>query len=217
MENSVILFDIDYTLFDVAKYRQVVFSRLHDFFPEIENFNEIAAQSYAQIRQSGWFEITRFTKQLLTHIHTRVDIHTLEDVWRDEALLAQSLYPESLPVLTTLSKLPVTLGIFSSGFWDFQKSKITKVAHFFEEEHIHIHILKDEKLPEMIKKYQGRHIIVIDDYIPVIQGAKKLDKAITTIWIKRGILSEKVSPSADFIPDYTIQTLDELLPIIEQI
>ncbi len=217
MKNSVILFDIDYTLFDVGKYRELVFAKLHTFFPEIPNFNEIAAQSYDEIRQTGWFTIPTFTKQLVAHISTKVLLKTLEDVWRDEKLLEEAIYPEAWGVLTLLTEWGYDLGIFSSGHWNFQKSKITKLAHFFKDEHIHIHALKDAELPRIIQKYEGKKVLLIDDYIPVIENAKKVDKHITAIWIKRGRLAEKVSPSLAYPPDYSIETLEELPTIVQSI
>ena len=216
MSNNVILFDIDYTLFNTELYRDLVFHQLHAFFPESVNFNEIATEAYAKIRETGWFEIPKFTTELLTHFSKTVDKKLLEDVWKDKAILGKALYPEAIDVLTSLSKSHATLGIFSSGFLDFQKAKIVPLGHLFAEEHLHIHILKDEKMPEIIKKYQGKKIILIDDYIPVIEKAKKADPHITTIWIKRGRLADKVAPTADFPPDFIIENLKGLIPIVEK-
>lgn len=216
MQNNVILFDIDYTLFDVGKFRELVFQKFQELLPDVSDVPSIAMQSYDEIRESGWFEASRFTKQFLSHITTDIDPQVFEDVWSDTNLLKEALYPESEEVLERLSNDDFILGVFSSGTNAFQKSKIAKVAHFFEEEHLHIHEMKDEKLPDIVKKYDGKHIMLIDDYIPVIEKAKKADPDMTTVWIKRGRLSEKVAPSEAFPPDYVIENLRELLPIVEK-
>lgn len=214
MKNNVILFDIDYTLFDVGKYRELVFKKLSTFFPQTPDFFSIAEKTYEEIRQSGWFEKGRFTNQLIANLSLTHDSKELEDVWGDDVLLEDALYPEAVSVLSALNAENFTLGIFSSGYPEFQKSKIAKLAHFFAEEHIHIHEIKDTKLPAIVQKYHGRKIYLIDDYIPVIEKAKKTDPEITTIWIKRGRLSERVAPSKNYPPDYTIMTLRELLKIV---
>lgn len=215
MENKVILFDIDYTLFDVGKFRNLVFAMFQQLLPEVQDVMAIAMQSYDEIRESGWFEASRFTKQFLSHIETDVSPKVFKDVWSDTALLEAALYPEAEEILEQLDNDGFTLGIFSSGTNAFQKSKIVTVARFFEEEHIHIHEMKDEKLPDIVRKYSGKQVMLVDDYIPVIEKAKQADPGMTTVWMKRGRLSEKVAPSQEFPPDYIVEDLRELLPIVE--
>lgn len=217
MENNIILFDIDYTLFNVGKYREAVFKKLEEFFPNASDFSATATQAYEEIRKEGWFDIKKFTTQLLTHIQTPVDRKILEDVWRDASLLEEAIYPEAFEVLETLSHEDFMLGIFSSGMVPFQKSKIKKIAHFFADEHIHIHELKNKNFPDIVKKYHSKKIVLVDDYIPVIENAKIVDTGIITVWIKRGKLSETVAPSLENVPDFTIENLRELPAILAQI
>lgn len=215
--NLVILFDIDYTLFDVGKYRSLVFERFQELLPEVKGISEIAKKTYEEIRESGWFEIDRFTKQFLENITTQINGKILADVWRDSELLKESLYPEAEMVLRKLDSMNFILGIFSSGTVEFQKSKIDTISHFFKTEHVHIHGLKDEKFPEIITKYKGYRLILIDDYIPVLEKAKQTDKGMTTIWMKRGKLSQKVAPSDLYPPDFIVEDLEAILPLIERV
>lgn len=217
MNKKILLFDIDYTLFDVGKYRTEVFSKLKTYFPDVPNFMDIAMKSYDEMRQSGWFEVDRFTTQLLSHLSTTVERTVLEEVWAQKDIFTSCLYPETEEILVSLEKKNITLGIFSSGHEAFQKMKIETLAHFFENEHIHIHGLKDEKIPEIFKKYKEYEIILVDDYIPVIENAKKIKKDITAIWIKRGRLSERFSPSSQLPPDFIIETLRSLPEIVDSI
>jgi FMN phosphatase YigB (HAD superfamily) len=217
MNNTVILFDIDYTLFNVGKYREIVFGKLQELLPEVERVPQIANDAYEEMRKKGWFEVNRFTQELLKRISTDLDPKILEEVWKDTSFLSEALYEEAEEVLRELSEKGYTLGIFSSGENDFQRSKIAKIVHFFEEEHIHVHTLKDEKISEIVEKYKGKQVILIDDYIPVIEKAKQADSGIITMWMKRGRLSEMVAPSKEFPPDYIITNLKQLLPIADPV
>ncbi len=217
MKNKVILFDIDYTLFDVGAYKENIFLRLQKYFPDTEDFLTIARDTYVEIRQEGWFDVKRYTNQLLTHAISTEDKKALEEVWSEPVLLSESIYPEAVSVLKDLTKQGVTLGIFSSGVVAFQKSKIAILSHFFQEKNIHIYGLKDQNLSEVLRMYKDETIILIDDFIPVIEKAKKEKVDLVAIWIRRGKFGEHMSPSENFSPDFTEDNLQNVPHIIASI
>lgn len=218
MTDKLILFDIDYTLFDVAKYRELVFAKLQELLPEIPDVPGLAIQAYDEMRTRGPFDPVIFTEQLYSNIPIPIEKQIAESLWWDEDILVESLYPETMEVIDTLSQQTgVSMGIFSSGVEKLQLGKIRKIAQYFATEHIHIDVMKDEKLPEILAKNKNKNVILIDDYIPVIEKAKQANNAVTAIWIKRGRLAAKFAPSDEFPPDYIIENLRELLPIIPAI
>lgn len=214
-KNKVILFDIDYTLFDVQKYRSLVFEKLQQIFPHVENVQELAMKAYDEIRQFGSFDPQTFSKQLLSYIDPSLDSGILEKLWWDKTTIDASIYPEAEDTLKQLEN-DFTLGIFSSGPPKFQSIKIDAIKNYFLSHHVHIHPLKDSIIPDIARKYKDTEIFVVDDYIPVLEKLKKEDSHITTVWIKRGRLAEQVAPSKDFTPDETIHTLFELVPLVDK-
>jgi len=217
MQSNIILFDIDYTLFDVGKFKDRVFDTLEKLLPDVANVKGIALQSYDEIRKFSAFNPELFTAQFLTHIPMLHSKKLLQNVWTDKAILLDCLYPETKMVLEKISQQHnITLGIFSSGLGFFQKAKIETIAGYFSEEHMHIHTIKDEKLSEILSSYNGRRVILVDDYMEVLEKAKAIDNTVVTMWVKRGKFAERAAISATFVPDFTIDTLIEVLPILDQ-
>jgi len=217
MKNKVVLFDIDYTLFNVGAYKENIFLQLQKYFPDVNDFLAIARDTYTEIRKDGWFDVTRYTNQLLTHVASIVDKKVLEDIWSEPMLLSDSIYPEAMDVLKDLTQQGVTLGIFSSGVVAFQKSKIAILSHFFQETNIHIYGLKDQNLSEVLQMYKNETIILIDDFIPVIEKAKQEKGDLIAIWIKRGKFGEHMNPSENFSPDFTEDDLQKIPHIVASI
>lgn len=216
MKNKVVLFDIDYTLFNTQKARKQVYKRIQALMPQytLEQVEEIASRVYDAIRKERVFNTYLFTEHFLQFVTSDVPFKTLLDIWWDKDLLSSALYPETEETLRTLQeRKKYILGIFSTG-GKLQRAKIQAIGDFFKEEHIHIHMLKDDHLEEIFDKYKGKNIYLVDDYIPVLAKGKLLNPELVTIWIKRGRVAEKFLPTEDFTPDYTITALDEILRII---
>lgn len=152
----IILFDIDYTLFDTALFKKTNFARY-------------------------------------------------------------SLYQEVHGVLSDLSK-KTTLGIFSQGEENLQKSKLkaTKIEHFFQEEHIHIELQKEEKIKIIGEKYKDTRLYIADDKLALLSLMKKEYPRVFTIWIKRGVYAENQKPIPGFTPDAVMENLSGIIPIIDR-
>lgn len=217
MKNKVIFFDIDYTLFNTEKFRQKVYERMQQLFPQysLDEIRISANKVYDAIRDKGPFTAHEFSLEFIHITGIDVTVETIEKIWWDKQILIGSLYDEAEKTLQILEEKGIaTLGIFSSG-GKLQKEKIHTLSHFFKEEHVHIHMIKDDHLEEILPQYEGKRIFFIDDYIPVLEKIKSYNPQITTIWIKRGRMAEKFTPSDLFTPDFTIATLHEVLPIID--
>ncbi len=127
-----------------------------------------------------------------------------------------SLYNETIDVLKQLAPHTV-LGIFSEGQfeWQIKKLKTTKIHHMFEKDHTHIVERKFEVAEEILKKYQeSDKIFLIDDKLTFLYQSKQILPTICTIWIKRGEYAVKQKPIKGFTSDYTVNSLQEIVPLI---
>lgn len=211
--DKIILFDIDYTLFDTTKYRSLVFIKLQELLPDVAHVPQLAEESYEEIRKTSWFAIEKFKRAFLQHV-PGANPKIIERVWQDTTLLKESLYPEVTDVLEKLAQKHITFGIFSAGAASFQRSKLTELQHFFQDEHIHIHTIKENNLATVLEKYKDKQVFLVDDYLPIIEKAKKINAGVVTIWVKRGRFAAHFTPSADNPPDYTITDLSSLPDLI---
>jgi len=155
MKNKpVVLFDIDYTIFDTQKFKE---SRLQDF----------------------------------------------------------NTYKEVEELLMKLNDI-ATLGIFSKGGNEFQRTKLenTGMIKFFEENCIHIFDDKDAKLIDVLGKYKNSKLFLVDDKLGILYSAKKLMPELTAIWVKRGPYAQAEQSIENFVPDATIENLSNLFNLV---
>ncbi len=204
IKKTIVLFDIDYTLFDTISFVNNVYEKYS---------NSVDKETFYKILE----EIRVNLKQALKEENS-IKSNIMKSLW-DQAGLAKDFYEETVEVLDEVSKI-ATVGIFSQGDESFQKEKIKSVSRFFSEENIHVTLDKYKKLPEIIKKYQDSKLIIVDDFLSVLYSAKKLNENIHTIWVKRKayyephLLNQEVI--GNFVPDATITNLRELVPIVKE-
>lgn len=130
--------------------------------------------------------------------------------------LANKLYEEVRQVLLTLNTF-VTLGIFSKGEVQFQKTKLRKtdLFNFFEEKNVHIFDDKNINLKQTIDSYKDSKIFLVDDRLEVLSSAKKISEQIFVIWMKRGRYSKSQKKIPGFVPDSIVENLSEVVRIVK--
>lgn len=155
-KNPIILFDIDYTLFDTRKFKD---SKLQDY------------SSYEEVKE----------------------------------------------ILIKLSEL-ASLGIFSKGETEFQKTKLKKTGmiKFFKDNNVHIFNDKDANLINVLEKYKDSKLFLVDDKLEILYSAKKHMPQVLTIWVKRGPFAERQKPIEGFSPDEQVENLSEVLRIVQK-
>lgn len=217
MNKTIILFDIDYTLFDTTLYKKSVAKKIFEKIQNItfEKVHSSIEEVYRDIRQFGSFDPVAFAKEFIKKFPDNFSEKEIEEVWVSSEVLQSALYPEVVPTLLLLQKQGYILGIFSSGETEFQLAKISHVQDFFQQDHLHIAAFKEEKLEELLGEYRNESIVLIDDYIEILQKAKTFLPNLRAIWMKRGRYAEKVVLN-DFMPDNIIETLDELPGLIDK-
>jgi hypothetical protein len=125
-------------------------------------------------------------------------------------------YEEVRQVLENLNTF-ATLGIFSKGEVQFQKAKLEKtdLFNFFEEKNVHIFDDKNINLKQVVDKYGNSKIFLIDDRLEVLSSAKKNEKSIFVIWIKRGRYAKSQKLIPGFSPDAEVENLSEVVRIVK--
>jgi len=202
MKNKIVLFDIDHTLFNTATFVDNVY-KVHA--------NLLSKEAFYKVME----EVRIGLDQALEEEGT-IKASIVKALW-EQANLFSNLYEETPDVLKLLSKQS-TLGIFSKGDERFQKKKLKPILHFFDEKNIHIASNKYNLLPDAIKEYKDYKIIIVDDILNVLYQAKKLNKDITTVLVKRPVYHETYlanqKPIEGFTPDFTVSNLRDIIPIV---
>ena len=144
--------------------------------------------------------------------------YTLFDTafFKESGLLKHKIYGEVMQVLDGLNEV-ATLGIFSKGESEFQKTKLKKtgMAKFFKKENIHIFDDKDINLIEVIDKYKDYKIFLVDDKLGILYSAKKHMPQVIAIWVKRGPYAQNQTEIIGFKPDAIVDNLSEVVKIVK--
>ncbi len=220
MNKKIILFDIDYTLFNGKTFRETLLKEIgKEIQPEsIDSFAIAAEEVYISLRDvMAHFDTALFAQALSKRFDVAVDEVMVKEETESLSRSGVFLYEETESVLKELSLLPNTeIGIFSTGFFDLQKAKIDPVIHFISEEHMHIFTDKQPLLLDIVEKYKNEKLYLVDDFFQLLQKAKEIDSHLTTVWMKRGRHAEKIQGSSEFVPDFAITSLDEVLSIVDK-
>ena len=171
MQNSkkkIVLFDIDYTLFNAQQFRESFFNILarQVIHKNREEFLNLLEKIYVETKKETSFFDPAYFLSLLNKKIPFKNPEKLEQAIMHEKVLESALYKEAKEVLEVLSKeKDIILGIFSWGNIPTQKAKIELIKHFLHEKHIHIvEINKHTALPGILKKYQSESVYLVDDF-----------------------------------------------------
>src|SRR5258708_24749899 len=219
-KQKLVLFDIDYTLFDTAVYREQLFPALLQHL-RVDNAKakEILQDIYYSHRKHvGHFDLAIIIEELIEALSLEADA---EEVFQEflyaEQTYAPALYEEAKDTLQKLSELKdLRIGIFSGGRTDHQLQKINSLEKFFHKEHVHIFLVKEKEIEKVMKKYVNYQLFLVDDVLDILHNAKKANPDVTTVWSKRGRLAERVKEIPGFTPDYTITNLEEVVKILKK-
>lgn len=213
---KVILFDIDYTLFDTEIFRKKLYKNISLAVKEdrskIESIGKII---YEELRNKyGYFNPIEFIKKFKKRLKSNTDLAAIEKSIWDEKAFQASIYKETVEVLDAVEK-SAQVGIFSKGHDRFQRAKLKAIAHFLQIKHIHIVVDKYASLPELIRKYEKHKLYLVDDELEALHSASKLRRDILTIWVKRGKYATKQEPIPEFAPNATVMNLRKITSIIK--
>ncbi len=215
---KVVLFDIDFTLFNSKRYRDRFTEQIQQLIDyKGDDFGQISEEVYQALRKNlAYFDPQLYSERLSEKLQIPIDGKKIEEIILNEELMEESLYEDTIEVLKFLAKQEgLILGVFSAGLMRAQQLKIKKLENYFHRDHIHIfEFKKHHALSEMLEKYRDDEIVIVDDMIHVLYEAKKIRSDIFTIWIKRPERSTQDSRIDNFEPDSIIRSLREVVPVI---
>lgn len=216
---KVILFDIDYTLFDTKRFIKASISLIGDMVGsqnKEEFFKNNEKILFASKNSLGSVDPTLYIKNLVSE-YKAIDSDVLHDLFFNPQTLEKYLYPEVIDLFKTLSRREdVIIGIFSTGEATFQHAKIGALRVYIDPMHIHIHENKKEHISSLFKDTEDT-LYVVDDRFDVLEAIKKENSQVTTIGVKLSAYSHSENiPESSFIPDFTVQEIEEIGKIIDK-
>lgn len=176
-----ILFDVDYTLIDTAKFKE-------NFKRKITGLLDISFEDFLLAEQDYVKKDCGFTdfvpQDYIDFISDKFNFDKLmiaEAFFNDENF-SNIVFPDVYPSLEILSKM-YDLGIFSEGFKEFQLLKLRKTGlfDFFDENLIFIF---RRKLTESNLKLLPQECFVVDDNIESILALGEFSR-FKPVWINR--------------------------------
>lgn len=215
---TIIFFDIDYTLWDTRKYRQLFYQTIQEKLHIVdENFEEKLEKLYRQYMDSrGNFYPQEFAQIIVEHFHKEEFATQIVDCILDPLHFQKALYPDTKQTLEELYKEGLLLGIFSRGVDGFQELKIASIRDYLANEHTYIFEEKDKKLSEVLADYSDYNIYLVDDLPKILKLAKEINSSVHTVWIANGYIERNKKETPNFVPDYSIKKLEELLSIVKK-
>ena len=215
---KIVLFDIDYTVFNTNAFRNNLYDRLSKKlgYSDLVHFIDIAKKVGQETKdQIGYFKPQIFLKNLKEKSKKDVPMSELEDIFFDETLYIESLYEDARSVFQELVlKRNIQINIFSTGDKEFQMRKISILKEMLDEDKLHIFVDKLQRLKDVLMQYKDYHIYMIDDLPTVLKEAKHFNANITTIWINRDKKIQEKNFVKDFKVDHVIKNLEEIIPIV---
>ena len=197
--NPLILFDIDYTLYNTRHFIELV-------NPLIMSALNITPEELSQTLKDYLNTLAKST-DFLPEDFLRIlannysySYQKLHDIYFSPELYKSSLFPDTVPALQKLYP-DFNLGIFSEGFPDFQtlKLKNSGILGYFDTKYIFIY---NRKTDLKILRSLPADTTILDDKSDVIQTIKQFPH-LKPVWINRGL----VRPDTSFA---TIKTLLEI-------
>jgi phosphoglycolate phosphatase-like HAD superfamily hydrolase len=177
----VILFDLDFTLFDTRLWlREYIFSLLEealDVSPEL--IDETTRLYTSRLEKSTDFNPDDYIAFLVSELEG--DQTILHQIIYNPQHFAHSVYPEVKPVLAQL-KTEYTLGLFSEGVEYFQRLKFEKsgLAEWFDPDSVFIYPRKLE--PDILIQVPAS--VIVDDKLEVLE-VLAADPKFKPVWLNR--------------------------------
>lgn len=182
MENKIILFDWDDTLFSKVKYKRGLRNNLAAICEVSENkIFEHEEKYFDGLIKSGDFRIDDFINSFSQKFSKRIN---LEDYSTDNlGIYSEALFPDTIEALEKLKK-EFILGIFSQGFDKLQRIKIrfSGIENFFDQKLFFIS--RDKTNINFVRKLP-KGAMIIDDKKEVIGAIRKAGLDLGLVWINR--------------------------------
>lgn len=219
-KQKIVLFDIDYTLFDMEHFDKNFHKELSVLLNLDENLVKKTSRGVITdlITKESFIDIDKYINNLLQILMKKEFKKKVEDILFNSSFFKKGFYEEVEEALKSIKKL-ARIGIFSKGDRKLQWAKIEQSGFkdFFQKDIIYIGApSKMDLVPEILEKHKNDIVYLIDDKPVIINDIKKYMPSVFTIWLKRGKYINQVKETKDFKPDATITNLSEVVKIVNK-
>lgn len=205
MNKKVILFDIDRTIFDNEKFKDLKDEQIIKLLniKNIEEYKNIFKNYYSSLSNTRYYDHNHFIDLVCKKYNFKDKKSILSLTYDNPELYSKSLFPDVNKTLEYLVKKN-KLGIFSEGKSDFQVFKFNALGlnKYFEKDLIFIVDAKDTK--EVIDRLP-KDVVIVDDKERICDFL--FENNIDCVWLNRK--DERKSDKYK-----TIHTLLELLDVL---
>lgn len=215
MKNKILLLDIDDTIYNVGKAKELYKDTLSKKLNIKKDIINVAIDKTYLIlkKQIGHFVPSVFSKELSKKLKVR-DIKVFDEAVWDDNKFIKSIYKDTDYFLNKLHKT-VNVLIFSKGEKKFQIRKLMTINKYINKKNIHIYPDKVTKIKDLINKYKNNKIFIVDDSPEIINTAKKINKNIITILIKRKNFNKNYNYNTKIFADFKVKNLKEAVKIVK--
>lgn len=176
MSNHIILFDIDYTIFNTQRYKKNTSAYICTTFHISEEDMKLFDADYrSKVHNPAGVNMKDYMEKMADRFSLSSD--SLYQLLMDTSeIFTETLYPDVLPTLSHLAQHYV-LGVFSQGHFTFQENKLikTNIIHMFDKKHTYIH--PDKTHTDHLQKIP-KNAIIVDDKAAVVGSVSKHTHAI---------------------------------------
>jgi len=208
MKQVIVFFDIDGVIFDSRKFFTGFCEKFiqdnslgKDEMGKLQNFNQEVK------KEKGFFDPQAFLAKIL--FRYSVTKEDLEKLWLNEESFRECLLVDENFLKQIQEK--AVIGIFSKGEITFQKKKIEEFNSLINPEDIYIFENKIVRINEVLAKYKGYKIYMVDDNPKVLENFKQIDNLVYTILIRTG-KAESINNEIDAV----IDNVSQLVPLLRQ-
>lgn len=218
-KQKIILFDIDYTLFNTDLFRDKTYPRLMDLLKQEDTpeYHVKVKEVEKELVVKGGYEPVGFARTLSDALAILPKRHELEKLFYNPDLYDECLYPEVKNLLKILSERKnIVLGIVSRGEGTFQRRKIQVIQSFFSKENIFISLTKVDMIRKILEKFKEDKLFVIDDSAPFLYEIKKQNSNVLAILVEKENRYERKPVAENFVPDAVITNLEEVVTLVDK-
>lgn len=218
-KQKIVLFDIDYTLFDVGYFDKYFHKKLSKLLKLKENVvRELSIKIIMDlVTEEAFLDIDKYLDKITSELNKKDYKKRIENLLFNSSFFKKGFYKEVEETLRNVERI-AKIGIFSQGDMKFQWAKIEQSGfkHLFDKDLVYI--IKPRKLDflqSLKKKHSKDRIYLVDDKPKVIHEVKENFSSVFTIWLKRGKYTEQAKEIDGFKPDATIDNLSEVVEIVK--
>ena len=220
MKNKpIVLFDIDYTMFDVRHFDKSFHAYISKIFGiDAKTIQDLSFKTIlGLIEKEHFLDIDKYLKILLSGLGKEKHLKEIEEFLFGKDFFKHGFYPDVEVTVRTLNEM-FRLGVFSQGDNKLQGAKISQSGfkHLFENKLIYI--IKPKKLDFLpfLKKIHGKDkVYLVEDKLSILHEVKKQMPSVFGIWIKRGWYAENQKEIPGFMPDAEVNNLKEVVEIVK--